>query len=236
MQQNKPAFRLGRGTLIKLAVLGIVALGGGLMLLKGVDVRGAIDQMLEIVREAGPLAFFGAMAILPALGCPMAPFTLSAGPVFGPVMGIGWVIAAAFAAMLGNILLGYSLARWVMHPPLERLVLRLGYKLPRIPAEQYWDWTILLRVTPGPPFFVQNILLGLARVPMRIYVTVSVLVAWSYTAGFVIFGDALIHGEGRKAVFGVVFLVVVICGVQLVRKHFARKKAAAAAAVAAATE
>lgn len=211
---------------MKLAVLAVVGAAAAALLLRGVDPRGAINDFLDVVRAAGPLAFFGAMAILPVFGFPLSPFTLSAGPVFGPTMGVGAVLTAAFAAVFCNVTLGYVLARWVMHPLLERLLLRLGYKLPRIPENQFWDWTILLRVTPGPPFFVQNILLGLAAVPMRIYLSVSLGVAWAYTAGFVFFGDALISGEGRKALFGLVALITVIVGVQLIRKHLARKRAA----------
>ena len=232
MESSSPGPRLSKSLIIKLAI-GLVVVGaGGLLLLRGVDLGDALERFLTVVREAGPLAFFGAMAILPALGFPLSPFTLSAGPAFGPVIGVGWVLVAAFAAVFCNVMLGYCLARWVMHPVLERLVVRLGYKLPRIPPNQYWDWSILLRVTPGPPFFVQNFLLGLAHVPMRIYLASSLAVAWSYTAGFVVFGDALIHGKGRNAVFGIMFLVIVIFAVQLLRKHLAKKKAAAAAAAA----
>ena len=215
------------------AVVGLVGVAmAALVLLRGVDVRGGLDQVMPVVRDAGPWVFFGAMAVLPAVGFPMTPFTLSAGPVFGPVMGLGGVITAAFAAIAVNVMIGYAMARWVMHPVLEKLVVRLGYRLPRVPADQYWDWTILLRVTPGPPFFVQNILLGLAHVPVRIYLIVSLGVAWAFTVGIIVFGDALMQGKGGRVLFGVMCVVMVGVGVKLVRKHLAKKRAALAAAAA----
>ena len=75
---------------LKIIVGAVVGAGGVammlLMLLRGVDGRGVLDHVLTVVRDAGPWMFFGAMAVLPAVGFPMSPFTLSAGPVFGPVM------------------------------------------------------------------------------------------------------------------------------------------------------
>ncbi len=227
------ARRLGKHQLkiIVGAVVGAVGVAMMLlMLLRGVDGRGVLDHVLTVVRDAGPWMFFGAMAVLPAVGFPMSPFTLSAGPVFGPVMGLGGVITAAFAAIAVNVMIGYALARWAMHPLLEKVVVRLGYRLPRVPADQFWDWTILLRVTPGPPFFVQHLLLGLAHVPVRIYLIASLAVAWAYTVGIIVFGDALMQGKGGRVLFGVMCVVMVGVGVKLVRKHLARKRAAMAAA------
>jgi len=231
MESPVPRARISAGLLVKLGLLAAVVGAVGLLALRGVDVRGGVESALDWVRAAGPWTFFLAMAILPALGFPVSPFTLSAGPVFGPVMGLGWVIAASFAAITVNLIIGYSLARWAMHPLLERLMLRLGYKLPQVPPDQFRDWTILMRVTPGPPFVVQNFVLGLARVPLRIYLTVSVIVCWSYTLGFIVFGDALVQGKGRMAFLGALLLVAAITGLQLLRKHFARKRARLAATI-----
>jgi uncharacterized membrane protein YdjX (TVP38/TMEM64 family) len=234
MAAAKPA--LNKSLLIKLAVIGAAVGVAGVLILRGYDWRAIIEYCLNVIRDAGPWAFFGAMAVLPAGGFPLAPFTLTAGPAFGPSLGLPVVIALTCAAIFVNVLLSYVLARWLLHPLVEKLVIRLGYRMPRIGPDNYWDISILLRVTPGPPFFVQSYLLGLAHVPLRIYLICSLAVAWSYAAAFVVFGDALLHGRGRMVIVGFSLLGTLGVAAQLVRKHFARKRAAAAAELAEATE
>ncbi|HYD83513.1 MAG TPA: hypothetical protein VEA63_05660, partial [Opitutus sp.] len=87
------------------------------------------------------------------------------------------------------------------------------------------DLAIVVRVTPGIPFFVQNYLLGLAGVPLGKYLLVSCIISWSYTVGFVVFGDALLHGKGKMALLAVSLLVAAAVITHWLRKHYARKKA-----------
>lgn len=209
---------------LKLAVAVAVMAIGALVLLRGVDVRGAIDEGLEIIRGAGPVAFFVAMALLPAVGVPASVFTLTAGPVFGPKLGMPVVVVLSVAAMMFNIVMTYFLARRAMRPVLEKLIQRLGYKLPDVPREDMMDLTIVVRVTPGSPFPVQNYLLGLARVPFGMYVAVAFVVQAIYTPAFVLFGDALLHGKGKMVMIAGSLLVVAVVATQWVRKRVAKKK------------
>ena len=87
------------------------------------------------------------------------------------------MLFVTWIALTINVLVTYVLARWLARPWLEKLVLRFGYRWPQVPSDEYWEVAILLRVTPGPPFFLQSAILGLAQVPVRVYVIVSVLVA-----------------------------------------------------------
>ena len=134
---------------------------------------------------------------------------------------------ATWAALAVNVSITYVLARWIARPGLEKLTMRLGYKWPEVHKDNYWDITLLARVTPGPPFVLQGIMLGLARVPFRIYLIGSALVAWAYGTVFVVFGDALLAGKGKMIVFGISALVALAFGAHLLRQHFARKKEAA---------
>jgi len=210
--------------LVKLAVVGVVIVAGALVLLRGVDVRGAIQEGLAIIRGAGPVAFFTGMALLPAVGVPASVFTLTAGPVFGPRLGMPLVVLLSVAAMMVNIVMTYFLARRALRPVLEKLIQRLGYKLPDVPPEDMTDLTIIVRVTPGSPFPVQNYLLGLARVPFGTYVLVSFIVQAVYTPAFVLFGDALLQGKGKMVMIAASLLVVAVVATHWVRKHFAKKK------------
>ena len=54
--------------------------------------------LLERVAAAGPLVFFGAMAVLPSVGVPNSPFALAAGPVFGERLGLPVRVARTSSA------------------------------------------------------------------------------------------------------------------------------------------
>ena len=87
--------------------------------------------------------------------------------MFGERLGMGeGVGASSLAAVTVNLLLTYWLARRALRPWLARLLPRLGYALPQVAAADMTDLIVILRVTPGPPFFVQNYLLGLADRPV----------------------------------------------------------------------
>lgn len=216
-----------KGLLIKLAVLGVVGLAAGLLVLRGVDVRYWIDWGISLVREAGPWTFFAGMAVLPALGFPLSPFTLSAGSVFAPTLGWPVVLLATWVALAINVSITYVLARWLARPILEKIAVRLGYAWPTVREENYWNVTILVRVTPGPPFIMQSVILGLARIPYRIYVVGSTLVAGIYGTVFVVFGDALLAGKGKMILLGASAMVALTLGAHVMRRYLARKKALA---------
>ena len=219
----EPAARSPRSLLIKLAALAVLGLVGGLLVLRGLDVRSLVNQGLEIVRSAGALTFFGAMVLLPACGVPMLAFTLPVVSTFGPRWGTGPVVLLALAAMTANLLLSYGLARRGLRPLLARLVARLGYRMPEVAAGDATDLVVILRLTPGIPFFVQNYLAGLAEVPFRPYVLISILTTWPMATGFMLFGDALLHGKGKIALISLSLLVVLTAVTHLVRRHYGRK-------------
>lgn len=230
MEPSPASPKSKKGLLIKVTLLLVVLAVAGFAVLRGLDVRALIDQTLTTMREAGPTVFFGGMALLPAVGFPLSPFTLSAGSIFGPSLGMPLVIVLTWVALAVNVLVTYVLARWIARPWLEKLVLRFGYRWPQVPADEYWDVAILFRVTPGPPFFLQSAILGLAQVPLRIYLIVSVLVSGLYGTAFVVFGEALLAGKGRMVLLGFGGIAALTVGTHLLRRHFGKKKAAAAAA------
>lgn len=214
---------------VKVAVVLAVLAVGGLLVLRGVDVRGLIERGIDLVRSAGPVAFFAAMALVPALPVPTTAFTLTAGSAFGERLGMPLVVVLSVAAVTFNLALTYVLARWALRPWLEKLMTRLNYRLPELEAGDLTDLAIIVRVTPGSPFFVQNYLLGLANVPLGKYLLISCIVQAIYTPAFVLFGDALLHGKGKMALLAVSLLVVALVITHWARKHYGKKKKDAAA-------
>ena len=212
---------LAAGLAAVLAALAFLALRMGVI--------GAIDAAVLGLREAGPLAFFAAMALLPAVGFPMMAFTLAAGPVFGPTLGAGWVIAWALLAVTANLLLSYWLADRALRPLVGRLLTRFDYQLPENAAGDAWQVTLITRLTPGPPYWVQSYLLGLIRVPLAPYLVVSLLVMTGYLVALVLGGEAVSSGNGRLGFAAAGVLVVFIAALQLLRKRTTRRTAALAA-------
>ena len=223
MAESAP--RPNRALLLKLVAVGAVLLVGAGLVARGLDLKALLAQGLEIIRSAGPVAFFTAMAVLPALGAPQMAFALTAGPVFGPTLGLGPVIGLALFALMVNMALSYFLARRALRPLLEMLFKRLGYPLPRATPGDEFDLIVLLRVTPGVPFPVQNYLLGLAEVPFGQYLFVSFLIQGPLNAAFILFGDALLHGKGKVALIALSIILALMAAAQLVRKHYGKKRA-----------
>lgn len=216
--------RSNRALLLKLAVIAAGLIVGAVLVARGLDVKGLVTQGLALIRDAGPVAFFSAMALLPSLGAPIMIFFLTAGSAFGEKLGMGPVLGLALLAVTINLCLSYFLASRALRPLLEKLVVWLGYKLPQVESGDANDLIIMLRVTPGLPFPVQNYLLGLAQVPFKNYLIISCLFVWSFTIAFILFGDALLHGKGRVAFIAICLLMALTAATHLVRKHYGAKK------------
>jgi uncharacterized membrane protein YdjX (TVP38/TMEM64 family) len=137
-------------------------------------------------------------------------------------LGRGGVLAAYGAAIAINLALTYWLARYALRPAVERLVARMGYKIPQLAKDEHVEVTVLLRITPGPPFFLQSYLLGLGEVPFFTYMGVSWLIAMAYGVGIVLGGDAIMQGEGGMAILGVSLFIAAVIVVHLVRKHYGK--------------
>jgi uncharacterized membrane protein YdjX (TVP38/TMEM64 family) len=204
-------------------VLALALAGLALWLLWGEETRAGASHVMNELRETGPGLFFVAMALLPLAGFPLAPFTLAAGPVFGPRMGGPVVIVCAVSAVSVNVALSYWIAGRALRPVVARLLARFGWKLPEAPVKSALELTLLLRVVPGTPFFVQSYLLGLARVPFGLYMAVSVGVPAAYIAATILAGDALGRGDhGRLATAGV-FCAVAGAGLHFLRKRLMKR-------------
>lgn len=214
-----------RFRVVKLGVVALVLLVGVGLALRGYDVKGAIEQGLALVRGAGPVVFFVAMALLPAAGAPQMAFTLSAGPLFSAQLGMGTVLALATLAMVINMALSYWLASRVLRPLLVALLKQLGYKIPEVTKGDETGLIVLLRVTPGIPFPVQNYLLGIARTSFSRYLLISFAIQGPLCGAFVVFGDALLHGKGKMAFLVISVIAALLVGTRLLRQHYAKKRA-----------
>ncbi len=147
-------------------------------------------QLRDWARSAGPwfpLAFLAAHVIVTVLPFPRTAFTLSAGLLFGPLLGIGIaLLASTLSAVIALGLVraaGWQLSRLIEHPRLDALNARL--------QRRSWPTVLSMRLIPVVPFSVLNYAAGAAAVRVLPYTLATVVGLLPGTAAIVVFGDAL---------------------------------------------
>jgi uncharacterized membrane protein YdjX (TVP38/TMEM64 family) len=176
----------------------------------------------EILTWVGALplpALWIAQVLLPLVGFPISPLWIATGIRAGTVLG-GTLTVVALAL---NQALGYWLARTWLRGPIEARLKARGMSVPVIPAGEEALWILLVRVTPGVPLFLQNYLLGLARVRFSLYLAISLPAQMAYAVAFVSLGQAFKDSNvwrGMLAVSGVVAVLIVVV---LIRKVVSRR-------------
>jgi uncharacterized membrane protein YdjX (TVP38/TMEM64 family) len=194
--------------LVPLAVALAAVAALAYLLSRGVDFKALEDRIVGTVRGLGPWAFFSAMAILPAFSVPLSLFTLTAGELFAPLMTLPGVIVAAFVAIGINMVLTYWLARYALRPLLSRVIARYGYTIPKITRANALSATLALRLTPGPPFFIQSYILGMAEIPFRLYIVTSLICQVPWGIGFIVLGKGVFNKNFSLVMYGIGVLVV----------------------------
>jgi uncharacterized membrane protein YdjX (TVP38/TMEM64 family) len=210
--------------LVKLSIVGVVLLVGAVLVLRGVDVRAMAEQGMDMIRAAGPAAFFIAMATLPAFGMPMIAFTVPAGEAFAKQLGMPTVIALAMLAIGINLAFGYWVARYALRPALLGVLKRYGYSVPRVTPENALSVTLLVRLTPGPPYALQGWILGCAEVPFRMYMIVAWLGIMPYAIAGIVLGKGMFEGNFKAVLGGLMLLVAAGVGVHWFRKKYLGKR------------
>jgi uncharacterized membrane protein YdjX (TVP38/TMEM64 family) len=186
---------------------------------QGYEPARVFDWVSARVRQMGPEAFFTMMALLPAAGVPVTFFNITAGTVFTPVLGLPAVVALVVTSLGINLALTYAVGRWVLRPWVERLVVWFGFNVPVVRAEEQPAAIVLLRLIPGPPFTVQNYLLGMAGFRFGVYMGVSWPMAVLDAGIYILFGSALAEGSGRLAIVAAGLLVALVLAGRWLRRH-----------------
>lgn len=154
-----------------------------------VDLPNAV-QLRDWANSVGPwfpLAFLGAHIVMTVFPFPRTAFTLSAGLLFGPVLGIPLAVAAATVSSVIALLLvraaGWQLNKLVPHPRVEALDARL--------RERGWPTVVSMRLIPAVPFSVLNYAAGSSGVRVLPYTFATLVGLIPGTSAVVILGDAL---------------------------------------------
>lgn len=186
--------------------------------------REMAGMAMNWVRGLGAGWFFTAFAVLPAFGFPVSVFPLAAGPLFGASLGLPAVLGLTGLSMATSMSLSYGLARFVLRPWVTRLLAFLGYAIPVVPPAKRRMFVVLVRITPGPPYVLQNVLLGLAGVPFLLYLAISWCICTINVSLLAVFGDALAHGKGKLALLALAGVALVIVAVKFLQKRLAARE------------
>lgn len=183
--------------------------------------RELLQAVLDGIASASPWLLFPALVLLPLVGVPVSPLWVALGIRFG----VGWGLLIAMAGLLINFTLGYAIAARLGHGRMRTWLERRGRSLPELARGDELRWIALVRVTPGVPLFVQNYLLGLARVHFPSYLLVSLPIQMLYAGLFVVLGTSL---QGSRLWYGVLAgagLVAAGLVISLLRSRLQRRGA-----------
>jgi uncharacterized membrane protein YdjX (TVP38/TMEM64 family) len=196
-------------------------MAGGVYFLVG-HRAGLIDlahRTTAVVRDQGPVPFFAALAVLPAVGLPVSAFYLAAGAVF-PL----WIsLVGTTIGLAINITVTYWMARKWFRGGIERLLRRTRYKIPAVEASDHIRLTLFLRLMPGPPFFVQSYMLGLIEVPFSTYFLISLGTQILIASGFIVLGSAFYSSSFGRVLIAIIIVVLAVIIIQWIRRLVAQR-------------
>ena len=146
-------------------------------------------QLRDWATAAGPwfpLGFLAAHVVVTVFPFPRTAFTLAAGLLFGPALGILLAVVASTASAVIALLLvraaGWQLSRLVSHPRVDALDARL--------RERGWPAVLAMRLIPAVPFSAINYAAGASAVRLVPYTLATLVGLLPGTAAVVVLGDA----------------------------------------------
>ena len=167
--------------------------------------------------ELNPWALVLALATLPGLGFPISPLLVLFGVVLPPLYGLPATLALAYLAQGLCTTWSYALARGPLHSLLKKYVLR-SRNLPEMTHSNTMRLGLFLRLTPGIPYAMQNIILGIMGMRLRPYLFISIPITSLWTTGFIITGGAIFEGQLGWALGGILFLIALMLAIHIWRQ------------------
>ncbi len=207
---------------LALAIVGLIVLVTlwNVFELDGQKIRGFIKTVADWMGTLPPVPFAICCVFIFLFPMPASAVFIGAGAAWGVQKGF----AVAAFGILGNQLLAYFLASRWMREPIRRLLARRGYNLPEVPPGKSADVVLLIRLAPAAPLFVQNYLLGIARVNLLPYVLISFPCSMTHILGFLLIGSAVFHENIMFAIGGFFFICFIMLLIKLTRDWMQHKK------------
>jgi len=179
------------------------------------------EQLLEsgyLYLASHPWALVLALAILPGLGFPISPIIILIGIVLGPIFGLPTTCGIAIIAQTICTTWTYLLAAGPLRLWLTRYILR-NRELPKLKDGNALRLALIMRITPGIPYVLQNLVLGVSRINFKTYLLVSIPITAIWTIGFILTGGAIFEGRAGLAITGVLLIIILILITNMLRKR-----------------
>jgi len=153
-----------------------------------------------------------ALTLLPVIGFPITVLHIAVGARFGFGPGLGVIALATIVHLLGGFLLARSLEQ-----PVRRMIHRLGWTVPAVPADATGPFTLWIALLPGISYGVKNVIPPIAGVGLRPYLGIvyplhvthaclglvlgrmTMHFTWPFAAGLIIYVVALFSLTGWLA-------------------------------------
>lgn len=181
------------------------------------DWRGLMEAALELL-QAHPWALLLALATLPGVGFPISPLFILVGITIGPRYGMPTACLLGIAAQSICMTWTYLLAAGPLRQVISNFV-RKRRALPTLTEGNMWRLALILRITPGIPFALQNPALGILGMRLGPYLLVSVPIGAAWAVGFIVTGGAVFAGRSGLAISGILLLITLILATRLYLKR-----------------
>ncbi|MFU8848305.1 MAG: VTT domain-containing protein [Opitutales bacterium] len=172
------------------------------------DWRRIFNSSLEYLRTH-PWALLAALATLPGIGFPISPLLVLIGIALAPRYGLAMTCTLGILAQSCCTTWTYLLASGPLRSVLRRF-LSQRRELPHFDERNALRLGLILRITPGIPYALQNIVLGIVGMRFRPYLMVSIPITALWTIGFIVTGGAFFEGRAGLAISGILLLIVLV--------------------------
>lgn len=182
--------------------------------------RGLMEQGLAFL-EAHPWALLAALATLPGIGFPISPLFFLVGIVLAPRYGMAAACVMGILAQSFCTTWTYLLASGPLRDVLRKFVSKRR-ELPELTGTNALRLALIMRITPGIPYALQNIVLGIVGMRLKPYIIVSLPITALWSIGFIVTGGAIFEGRLGLAISGVLLLIVLVLATRMLRERTLR--------------
>jgi uncharacterized membrane protein YdjX (TVP38/TMEM64 family) len=215
-QTEKARARWRRWALAAFALFGLV----GVALLwiqfpRAQDWVGLLGEVRTFL-EVRPWALVLVLATLPGIGFPISPVLALFGIVLVPSLGLPLTLLIAFLAQGVCTLWTFLLASGPLRGWLQGM-LRRHNRLPVPNTRSAVKLGLVLRLTPGIPYALQNITLGVLGMRIVPYLLVSLPTTSLWMVSFVVTGGALFEGDAVLFFGGFGLLLALVLATRIVQ-------------------
>lgn len=197
-------------------IMSLLALSGGAVLLQKFDFDTILTGLNALNAQLAqhPRLLMLALAILPGIGFPISPLLIMFGISLTPQYGLP-------AACLLGVAMQSLCTTWsylIAVGPLKNCLtqwLHRRYTLPSLQSKGAITATLLIRLAPGFPYALQNIILGLIGVPLKTYLLISIPITAMISSIFITSGAAIIEANTQGLLIGFATLVLVLIGLRI---------------------